>query len=105
MIPVCSAVGRPTNSSEGGRQCRIVKLLVRKDLPVTKLPDEDPSCAGRFAGGAYPASKLSQRHNDITICNPLIGLECVYLLFSRTGWLIVPALRGLPLRPGTFQSR
>jgi hypothetical protein len=66
-------------SSEGGRQCRIVKLLVRKDLRITKLPDEDPSCAGTFAGGADPASKLSQRHDGITIYNPLIWLECFYI--------------------------
>jgi hypothetical protein len=56
-----------------------VKLLVRRDLCIAKLPDEDPSCAGTFAGGANSAFKLSQRHDDITICNPFIGLECVYV--------------------------
>jgi hypothetical protein len=32
-----------------------------------------------FVGGADPAFKLSQRHDGITICNPLVGLECFHI--------------------------
>jgi hypothetical protein len=43
-----------------------VKLLVRKDLRVTS--DDDPSCAGTFAGGADPAPKTlpaTRRHHHL----------------------------------------